>query len=102
LKRLALNCPELERVITKFSFESIEQAQAIIRERVFLQVSEMPKTIIRHQCKMAKFEEFYDYLQTFLEELSGPGLSIRMKKEQKLKVVEKLNQNLEDYRITPE
>lgn len=51
---------------------------------------------------MAKFEEFYDYLQTFLEELSGPGLSIRMKKEQKLKVVEKLNQNSEDYRIIPE
>lgn len=97
-RRLALSSPDLDKIINKNSFETVEEAQALIREQVLLQVSRMPKAAVRSQCKMAKFDEFYDYLQTFLDELSGPGLSIRMKKEQKMKVVEKLSQSSEESR----
>lgn len=96
IRRLALSCQDLDKIINKNSFETVEEAQALIREQVLLQVSQMTKAAVRSQCKMAKFDEFYDYLQTFLDELSGPGLSIRMKKEQKMKVVEKFSQSSEE------
>jgi hypothetical protein len=36
---------------------------------------------------MAKFDDFYNYLRTFLEELRGEGLVMRMKKHQKVKIM---------------
>ena len=36
---------------------------------------------------MEKFEEFYSYFLNFLEELRAPGLSKRLRKEKKLRLV---------------
>lgn len=79
--------PELSRILSKASIEEVEEAQSLIRETVVHQVSQTTKNSIKSQCRMAKFDEFYDYLQAFLEELSEKGLSVRISKEQKSRLV---------------
>lgn len=39
IRRLALSCQDLDKIINKNSFETVEEAQALIREQVLLQVS---------------------------------------------------------------
>lgn len=55
--------PELSRILSRASIEEIEEAQALIRENILHQISQTPKNKIKSQCRMAKFDEFYDYLQ---------------------------------------
>ena len=47
----------------------------------------MSKERIRELCKMNHFEDFFIYLQSFMEELQGEGLSVRLRKEQKRRIL---------------
>ena len=68
--------------------EEIEQAQALLRERFCLEISNMSKESIHQMCKVTNFEDFYAYLESFLEELEGEGLMVRMKKNKKKRIFE--------------
>ena len=75
-------------MLDKYPLEIIEKAQALLRKKVHAEVSEMTKKDVQKLCKMGNFEAFYAFLSTFLEELQGDGLALRMKKNQKERIFE--------------
>lgn len=46
----------------------------------------MPQATMKKLCKMNNFDHFLTFLQTFMEELQQPGLTLRMKRIQKKKM----------------
>lgn len=80
---MAENHPVLSRLLCRASIEDIQGAQTLIRTTVFRQASNIPKNVIKTLCRVTKFDQFYDYLQFFLEEFSGNMLSLRFTHEQK-------------------
>jgi len=53
--------------LNKYPIEKIEKAQALLRKKVYKEVSQMKKEEIKKLCKMGNFEAFYAFLRTFLE-----------------------------------
>lgn len=86
LKKVSSSLPEFKKILNKHPLEKIEKAQALLRNKVYAEVSKMPKEEVRKLCKMGNFEAFYAFLRTFLEELQGDGLALRMKKNQKERI----------------
>lgn len=83
-------------MLKKVDFREIEEAQTLLRDNIHNFLANIPKKVIRERCKMAKFDEFYAYLDNFMEELKGHGVSRRMKKEQKEKLLQKNDEHPED------
>ena len=86
MKKIAASNSELRKIIEKYPMEEIEKAQALLRERFFFEISDMSKEHIHEISKVTNFEDFYTYLQSFLEELEGEGLVVRMKKDKKKRI----------------
>lgn len=84
MMRASVSLPTLQKMLQKFPFQQIESAQTLLRESIVDALSRLNETFIRNQCKMNNFEEFYAYLASFVKELKGNGLSMRMKKQQKV------------------
>ena len=83
MTKIAASSPELRKMLAKYSVKELEGAQELLREQVLEEVSQMSKDSIQEMCKMLKFDDFHTYLQSFLTELKGDGLTMRMKKQQK-------------------
>ena len=48
--------PELKKMLMKYPLDEIEQAQALLREKAYMEVKKMSKEEIHNQCKMSKFD----------------------------------------------
>ena len=86
MRKIAASNSELRRIVEKYSIDQIERAQALLRERFFIEISNMSKDHIHQMCKVTNFDDFYTYLQSFLEQLEGEGLVVRMKKNTKKRI----------------
>lgn len=51
------------------NIETIEAAQKLLRDLVYQQATQLPQNLIKSQCKMTKFEEFYGYYSSCIAEL---------------------------------
>jgi hypothetical protein len=70
--------------------QEILLAQAAIREEVLTQSTAVGRAALQGSCNVNRFEEFYEYFQSFLCELASGPMAKRMTKNRKYVVVERL------------
>ena len=69
MKKTAESNTELAKIVQKYSISEVERAQSLLREKVRAELLNMSKEDVKQQCKMSKFDDFYRYLLSFMEEL---------------------------------
>lgn len=90
MKRLTQEYPEFRRVCEGNDRQDIIEAQAAIRHEVIQQSRIIDRATLKEGCSVNRFEEFYEYFQSFICELESGPMAKRMTKTRKYVVVERL------------
>ena len=81
-------------MFAEHTLSEIEEAQEVIRQITVEEAGRTDREALRLGCHVSRFDEFYEYYLSFINEIRGGPLSRRMTKSRKNKVMEKLKEGI--------